>query len=208
MNRLGTKLEPSRNRIKTTYRYKVEIDNLIKVETKPGAIKWKVEKRASYIILSASKDFHLCTCCEERYDILLSRLYFLLRWLQYHDRKKERSYNSKSTFSPQLYPRITMHIPLTWHVVIGLEIQPLFQKSRGTYEITKLVKFSPKRDSHLRKIDEKGYYQNEDKYFSKFSTLRLFSVTCWAARASSLTSLWKLWKARGTVRLVFRWIQR
>ena len=39
MNRLGTKLESSRNRIKTTYRCEVEIDNLIKVETKPGAIK-------------------------------------------------------------------------------------------------------------------------------------------------------------------------
>ena len=27
-------------------------------------------------------------------------------------------------------------------------------------EITKLVKFSPKRDSHLRKIHEEEYYQN------------------------------------------------
>ena len=84
----------------------------------------------------------------------------------------------------------------------------IISKSRGTYEITKLVTFSPKHDSHLRKINEEGYYQNEDKYFSKFSTLRLFSATRWAARASSLTSLWKLWKARGTVGLVFRWIQR
>ena len=58
-------------------------------------------------------------------------------------------------------------------------------------EITKLVKFSPKRDSHLRKIHEGEYYENKENSSSKFTTLRLFSRTRWTVRASSLTSICK-----------------
>ena len=58
-------------------------------------------------------------------------------------------------------------------------------------EITKLVKFSPKRDSHLRKINEEEYYENEENSSSKFTTLRLFSRTRWTIRASSLTSIYE-----------------
>ena len=57
------------------------------------------------------------------------------------------------------------------------------------YEITKLVKFSPKRDSHLRKIHEEEYYENEQNCGIKFTTLRLFSGTRWAVGAGSLTSI-------------------
>ena len=60
-----------------------------------------------------------------------------------------------------------------------------------SYEITKLVKFSPKRDSHLRKIVEEEYYQNEDNCTSKFSMLRLLSETHWTIRASSWTSIYE-----------------
>ena len=58
-----------------------------------------------------------------------------------------------------------------------------------SYEITKLVKFSPKRDSHLCKIREEEYYENEEKLIGKMQTLRLFSQTRWTVKASSLTSI-------------------
>ena len=60
-----------------------------------------------------------------------------------------------------------------------------------SYEITKLVKFSSKRYSHLRKIHEEEYYKNKEKLSGKMETLRLFSQTCWTVRASSLTSICK-----------------
>ena len=58
-----------------------------------------------------------------------------------------------------------------------------------SYEITKLVKFSPKHGSHLRKIHEEEYYENEEKLSGKMQTLRLFSQVRWTVRASSLTSI-------------------
>ena len=57
--------------------------------------------------------------------------------------------------------------------------------------ITKLVKFSPKRDSHLRKIHEEEYYENEENSSSKFTTLRLLSRTRWTVRASLLTNTYE-----------------
>ena len=60
-----------------------------------------------------------------------------------------------------------------------------------SYEITKLVKFSPKRDSHLRKIHEEEYYENEEKLSGKMQTLRLFGQIRWTVSASSLTSICK-----------------
>ena len=57
------------------------------------------------------------------------------------------------------------------------------------YEITKLVKFSPKLDSHLRKIHKEEYYENEESCSSKFTTLRLFSGTRWTLRPGSLTNI-------------------
>ena len=39
-----------------------------------------------------------------------------------------------------------------------------------SYKITKLLKFSRKRDSHLRKIHEEEYYKYESNCSSKFST--------------------------------------
>ena len=59
-----------------------------------------------------------------------------------------------------------------------------------SYEITKLVKFSTKRDSHLRKIHEEEYYENEENCSSKFTTLRLFGGTRWTVRAGSWTSIY------------------
>ena len=59
------------------------------------------------------------------------------------------------------------------------------------YEITKLVKFSPKCDSHLQKIHEEEYYENEENGSSKFTTLRLFSGTRWTVRTGSLTSIYE-----------------
>ena len=71
----------------------------------------------------------------------------------------------------------------------------IVSKSLDTsYEITKLVKFSPKHDSHLRKIHKEEYCQNEDHCASKFSKLRLFSETRWTVRASSLTSIYENYK--------------
>ena len=65
-------------------------------------------------------------------------------------------------------------------------------KSLGTsYEITKLVHFSPKRKSNLRKNYEEEYYENEQNCSSKFTTLRLFSGTRWTVRAGSLTSIYE-----------------
>ena len=63
-----------------------------------------------------------------------------------------------------------------------------------SYEITKLVKFSPKRNSHLRKIHEEEYYENEEKLNGKMQTMRLFSHTRWTVRASSLTSICENYK--------------
>ena len=63
-----------------------------------------------------------------------------------------------------------------------------------SYEITNLVKFSPKRDSHLRKIHEEEHYENEEKLSGLMKTLRLFSQTRWTVRASSLTSICENYK--------------
>ena len=63
-----------------------------------------------------------------------------------------------------------------------------------SYEITKLVKFSPKRDSHLRKIHEEEYYENKEKLSGKMQTLILFSQTHWTVRASSLTRICENYK--------------
>ena len=67
-------------------------------------------------------------------------------------------------------------------------------KSLATsYEITKLVKFSPKRDSHLRKIHEEEYY-DDDEYNDMLKTVRLFSETRWTVRAGSLSSIYENYK--------------
>ena len=58
-----------------------------------------------------------------------------------------------------------------------------------SYEITKLVKFSSKRDLHLRKIHEEEYYEDQENCNSKFATLRLFSGTRWIVSAGSLISI-------------------
>ena len=82
-------------------------------------------------------------------------------------------------------------------MAIGLKIQPiqLISKSINTsHEITKLVKFSPKHDSHLRKIHKEECCQNKDHCTSQFSTLRLFSETRWTVRASSLPSIYENYK--------------
>ena len=63
-----------------------------------------------------------------------------------------------------------------------------------SHEITKLVKFSPKHDSHLRKIHKEECCQNKDHCTSQFSTLRLFSETRWTVRASSLPSIYENYK--------------
>ena len=61
----------------------------------------------------------------------------------------------------------------------------IVSKSLDTsYEITKLVKFSPKHDSQLQKIHKEEYCQNKDHCASKFSKRRLFSETRWTVRAS------------------------
>lgn len=66
-----------------------------------------------------------------------------------------------------------------------------------SYEITMLVKFSPKRDSHLRKIHEEEYYADEDN--SNFTTLKLFSQTRWTVRATSLNSILENYKELETL---------
>ena len=58
-------------------------------------------------------------------------------------------------------------------------------------EITKLVKFSPKHDSHLRNFHKEEYYENEENSSSKFTRLRLFNGTRWIVRASSLTNIYE-----------------
>lgn len=74
----------------------------------------------------------------------------------------------------------------------------LVSKSLDTsYEITKLIKFSPKRDSHLRKIHEEEYYEDEDH--SNFITLKLFSQTRWTVRAGSLISILENYKELETL---------
>ena len=67
-------------------------------------------------------------------------------------------------------------------------------KSLATsYEITKLVKVSPKRDSHLRKIHEEEYY-DDDEHNNMLKTVRLFSETRWTLRAGSLSSIYENYK--------------
>ena len=67
-------------------------------------------------------------------------------------------------------------------------------KSLATsYEITKLVRFSPKRDSHLRKIHEEEYY-DDDEHNDMLKTVRLFSETRWTVRAGSLSSIYENYK--------------
>ena len=65
-------------------------------------------------------------------------------------------------------------------------------------EIIKLVKFSPKRDSHLQKIHKELYYENEENSSSKFTKLRLFSGTRWTKFADKyirkLQELEELWR--------------
>ena len=63
-----------------------------------------------------------------------------------------------------------------------------------SYEITKLLKFSPKRNSRLRKIHEEEYYKSEGKRREKMQTLELFSQTLWTVRGSSLTSIGENYK--------------
>ena len=58
-----------------------------------------------------------------------------------------------------------------------------------SYEITKLVKFSPKPDSRLRKIHEEEHYENKEKLSGQMQTLRLFGQTRWTVRVSSLSSI-------------------
>ena len=67
-------------------------------------------------------------------------------------------------------------------------------KSLATsYEISKLVKFSPKRDSHLRKIHEEEHY-DDDEHNDMLKTVRLFSETRWTVRAGSLSSIYENYK--------------
>ena len=75
-----------------------------------------------------------------------------------------------------------------------MENSSVVSKSLATsYEITKLVKFSPKRDSHLRKIHEEEYY-DDDEHNDKLKTVRLFSETRWTVRAVSLSSIYENYK--------------
>ena len=60
-----------------------------------------------------------------------------------------------------------------------------------SYKITKLVKFSTKRDSRLRTIHKREYYENKDNCSSKLITLRLFSGIRWTVRGSSLTNIYQ-----------------
>ena len=70
----------------------------------------------------------------------------------------------------------------------------IVSKSLATsYEITKLVKFSPKRDSHLRKIHEEEYY-DDDEHNDMLKTIRLFSETRWTVRAGSLSRIYENYK--------------
>ena len=63
-------------------------------------------------------------------------------------------------------------------------------KSLATsYEITKLVKFSPKWDSHLRKIHEEEYY-DDDKVDGMLKSVRLFSETGWKVCGGLLRSIY------------------
>ena len=67
-------------------------------------------------------------------------------------------------------------------------------KSLATlYEITKLVKFSPIRDSHLRKIHEEEYY-DDDGNNDMLKPVRLLSETRWTVRAGSLSSIYENYK--------------
>ena len=67
-------------------------------------------------------------------------------------------------------------------------------KSLATsYEITKLVKFSPKRDSHLRKIHKEEYY-DDNEHNDMLKTVRLFSETRWTVRAGFLSSIYENYK--------------
>ena len=67
-------------------------------------------------------------------------------------------------------------------------------KSLATsYEIIKLVTFSPKRGSHLRKIHEEEYY-DDDKHNDMLKTVRLFSETRWTVRAGFLSSIYENYK--------------
>ncbi|MEO0685480.1 MAG: hAT transposon family protein, partial [Cyanobacteria bacterium J06649_11] len=69
-------------------------------------------------------------------------------------------------------------------------------KSLSTsFEITKLVKYSPKRDSHLRKIHEIQAQEEAERECSKASTVRLFSETRWTVRAKSLESIYENYEA-------------
>ena len=57
-----------------------------------------------------------------------------------------------------------------------------------------MLKFSPKRDSHLQEVHEEEYCQYEDHCANNFSTLRLFSETEETVRPRSLTSIYENYK--------------
>ena len=79
--------------------------------------------------------------------------------------------------------------------VDGIGNSTIVSKSLNTsYQIIKLVQFLPKHDSHLPKIHKEEYDQNKDHCTSKFSTLILFSETCWTFRTSSLTWIYENYK--------------
>lgn len=76
------------------------------------------------------------------------------------------------------------------------QVSKTVAKSLSTsFEITKLVKYSPKRDSHLRKIHEIQAQEETERECSKASTVRLFSETRWTVRAKSLESIYENYEA-------------
>ena len=70
----------------------------------------------------------------------------------------------------------------------------VISKSLDTsYEITKLVKFSPKRNSHLRKIHKEKCYENEENLQHYDCSVGAGSLKSIYENYQELDELWRWW---------------
>ena len=99
-------------------------------------------------------------------------------------KKKEVATQIKNGIQPLAISTHCHAHSLNWACGSWISNTAFVSKSLDTsYEITELVKFYPKLDSHFQKIDEEEYYKIEENCSSKFTTSTV--------RADPLTSIYK-----------------
>ena len=98
-------------------------------------------------------------------------------WATMMGKKKEIATQIKNDIQPLALSTLCHAPSLSLSCDYWIRNAAVVSKSLDTSnEITKLVKFSPKRDPDLQKIPyEEEYCKNEENCSSKFTTFRLFS---------------------------------